>query len=366
MTADLTTIKKVRSYFQRIPAPKFLGGMFVAAPENFHNAEKVEWDINRDDEKVAVPVGADVGNGYRRNESGSYTTKDAPPPVYKEMETIDAYSLLERSFGDTTYDDRAFQQRGTSKALLAAERLRKKIERAIELQASQILQTGKLSLTDSAGKVLYDLDFKPKTAHFPTAGAGGYGPTWATPAGSTPIADMILLANTIRDNSGEDPKRIVMGESAFENAMQNTAWKERFDLRRAELGQMNPMAVGGTRGGNFRGTVEVGNYKVDVWTYGARYDSITSPGTKIQYIGADNVTMLTDAPLDKHFGGLPNFGTDGRALRFLPRRIARNGMDFNFVSWISPNGQELNIGVGSRPLLVPTAIDGFGTLDTTP
>ena len=355
----MSTTKMIREYVQDTPAPLFLSGMFQAPRENFHNSLTVEVDVEREDEDVAVPL-PNVSVGYRQNQSGSYTNKEAKIPVYKEAESIEAGELLQRQPGQSKNDDVLFQENGTRRALKAARKLEKKIRRGLELQASQILQTGQLSLTDANGNVVYEADYKPKATHFTNASA-----TWGTPASSDPILDLTNLAEVIRNDSLEDPKRLIMGATAFENALKNTEFFNRFEGRRADLGQINRMATGGTRGGNYRGVVEVGNYKLDIWTYGGRYKP-ASGGSKVQYVDPNYVIMMSDGRLDATFGGIPTFGTDGRALRYLPRRVGRpqSAMDMFFNSWIDDSGEILTVGVGARPLLIPTAIDSFGRLNT--
>jgi hypothetical protein len=359
MAADKTTIKKVRSYMQNLPASNFLLGMFQAPAENFHNSKKIEWDIDRDSEDIAVPV-QNVSDGYRQNQTGDYDTKEALPPSYKEEEVKNNFDLYDRAAGSSTYDSVDFQRNATNLALKSAEKLRKKVVRAEELQASQILTTGELNLTDAAGESVYALSFKPKATHFPTVGT-----LWAAnPTTATPISDIDGLCEVNRDDSGEDSKRVVMSAAAFEAAMATTQFQNRFDNRRVDLGAINPMpGQGGTRGGNYRGTIDVGSYKLDVWTYGGRYKD-PQTGNMVKYIADDKVIVMGDGMLDAHFGGFPTFGNDGRAIRYIPRRMMSNAgrTDMFFNNWISPNGEELHITVASRPLLVPKAIDTFGCL----
>lgn len=356
--ANLDTIKKVRGYQQTLPASTFLTGFFQAPSENFHNSKEIEWDIDRDDESIAVPVQG-VSDGYRHNKTGDYDTKKTTPPAYKEKEVKNAFDLYDRRNGATPYDDVNFQINATNLAMKTAEKLRKKLVRALELQAAQIFTTGELSLTDDSGAVIYALDFAPKATHFPTVGTA-----WSNAGTATPIADIDALCEVIRDDSGEDAKRTIMSAKAFEEAMATTQFKERFDNQRVNLGAINPMpGQGGTRGGNYRGTIDVGSYKLDVWTYGGRYKS-PQTGNNVKYIADDKVIVQGDGMYDAHFGGFPTFGTDGRAARYLPRRLSSTEarMDMFFNSWISNNGEELHIEIASRPLLVPKSIDTFGCL----
>lgn len=357
----MSTSHIIKAYVQDTPAPLFLSGQFQSPRENFHNSLTINVDVERETEDVSVPL-PNVSVGYRQNQSGSFTNKEAKIPVYKEAESVEAGELMERQPGQSKNDDVVFAQNATSKSVKIARKLEKKIRRGLELQASQILQTGDLSLLDADGNVAYAADFKKKTSHFPNAVSD-----WDTPATASVVPDLGALADVIRDDGLDDPKRVYMGAKAFDNAMANPEFAARFEGRRANLGEINPMQTGGTRGGNYRGTVEIGNYKIDIWTYGGRYKDPTT-GLKTQYIDPNKVIMMCDSRLDATFGGIPLFrgANQGNAMQFMPRRLGRPGagMDMYFNAWMDNSGEILTIGVGARPLLIPTAIDTFGCLTT--
>ena len=53
-------------------------------------------------------------------------------------------------------------------------------------------------------------------------------------------------------------------------------------------------------------------------------------------------------------------------MRYMPPRMrnVRRGMDLWTNCWVTPDGTTLMGGVASRPLLIPTAIDTYGCLDS--
>ena len=312
--SDSATKKMISAFNKEAPTSLFLTSLFQARPENYHNSEEVEVDIMRSGEDVAIVV-VDPSTGYRMNQADLYTNKSFKPPMFKEAVPINAFSLLKREFGDNPFADRDFQAKATVKALRSARKVENKIIRSIELQASQILQTGVITFIDASGNTLYTLDYQAKSAHFPTAGT-----TWGA-GGADPLNDLESLAEVIRNNGQVDVDQIIMGSDAWEEFVQDSRVLNALDNRRLNIGAISPMAAGGTSGGNYRGTLDLGNYKVDVWTYGGRYKH-PSTGTVTQYLDPAKVIMRHSAArMDASFGGIPKFNNNSPALTYLPRRF---------------------------------------------
>ena len=360
-----TVTKRMISAYQQMAAPMlFLSGLFQSPMENFHTSEEVEIDIVRSDEDVSIVI-QDLSTGYRMNSEDLYTNKGFKPPIHKEALPINSFDLLKRMPGQNPFESPDFRSNVILRMFNGMTKVERKIRRAIELQASQVLQTGVLTLTDSAGVALYTLDFQPKATHFPTAGT-----SWATATGAQKLADISALAEVIRNDGLADPDQLIMGIDAFENFISDSAVQARFDTRRIDLGTISPMEMRGN-GGTFRGIVEIGNYRYDVWTYGGRYKDPQS-GAKVQFVDPGKIIVrASSGRLDATFGAIPNIGSlmGGGAANLLPELPGRvsnaaGGMDLFTNAWLSADGEQLFGGVGARPLMIPTAIDTFGCLDT--
>lgn len=357
------TKRMLAAYIQTAPATQWLTGMFEARPQNFHSSEEVEIDILRNDEDVSIVV-QDMSAGYRMNEANEYTNKSFKPPVHKEAINLNAHELVKRTPGQNPFEDPSFQGNLIQRVFNKMNLAEMKIRRAVELQAAQILQNGTVSLTDETGAVLYTIDYKPKPAHFPTAGTA-----W-TAGGATPIADLESLCETIRNNGQGDVDELHFGADAWRAALNNDAFKAAFESRRINLGTISPMTKNG-QGGSYRGTLDIGNYQVDIWTYGGRYKN-PNGGAMVQYLTPANViARISTARLDATFGDIPNIGRilgaeGNNLLPSLPSRVSNvaGGMDLHTNVWLSKDGESLMAGIGARPLLVPTAIDSFGCLRT--
>lgn len=358
-----TKTRLIKAYNQMAAPVMFFAGFFLSPPENFHATEEVEIDIVRSDEDISIVI-QDLNTGYRMNSDDLYTSKGFKPPIHKEAISINSFDLLKRNPGENPFGDTDFRANLISRMFSGMTKVERKIRRAIELQASQVMQTGVVTLTDINGAALYALDFKPKATHFPTAGTA-----WNA-AGADPLGDISALAEVIRNDGLEDPNQLIFGINAFEAFISNEAVLKRFDNRRMDLGTIVPMEMRGN-GGSFRGIVEIGNYRYDVWTYGGRYkDPQTS--NKVQFMAPEKVIVRSgQGRMDATFGAIPNIGSlmGAQATQLLPELPGRvsnaaGGMDLFTNAWLTADGEQLLGGVGARPLMIPTAIDTYGCLNT--
>lgn len=363
--SDESTIRLIRVYNQMASPTLFLSGFFRSPPINFHNTENVEIDVIRSEEDIAIVI-QDISVGYRENATDIYTNKRFKPPIFKEKVSINAFDLLKRMPGQNPFKNPDFRGNVIARMMLSMPKIEDKIRRSIELQASQVLQTGIVTLFDENGKALYTLDYKPKSSHFPTAGNAWGG------GSATIAADIDSLGEVVRDDGKADPDQLLLGKDAFEAFITDPDILARYDNRRIDLGTISPFKMNG-QGGKFRGIVEIANYRYDIWTYGGRFKD-PQTGLSTQYIDpASAIVRASGARLDLTFGAIPNIGklvnAQGQAGTLLPEfpgRFSNNtgGMDLFTNVWLTPDGEQLFGGVGARPLAIPTAIDTFGTLDT--
>lgn len=356
------TVAMLAAYFQETEVTAFFTGMFRARPENYYNAAEVEIDIVRSEEDVSIVV-QDLSTGYRMNSDDLYTNKRFKPPIHKEGIALNSHDLLNRMPGEHPFKDPVFRGNIITRMFSGMRKVERKIRNAIELQASQVLQTGKITLTDIDGNPLYVLDYKPKVSHFPTAGVD-----WDQ-AGADPLADIENLCVQIRKDSKRTADEITFGSAAWTHFIRNETVQKFMDLRRVDVGSITPMSRRGD-GAIYRGTLEVGNNKLDMFTYDGWYKDPTDGEVKPYVDPIKVIVRATSGRLDATFGGIPNIGqilgVTGRLLPELPNRFssADNRIDMFTNVWISDDGENLFGGVGARPLMIPTDIDSFGCLNT--
>jgi hypothetical protein len=358
--SDLSTTRMLQMYEERAPSPLFLAGFFQTPPENIHNSEKVEIDILREDEKIAIVV-QDIATGARLNESTLFTNKSFTPPILKESAAITAYNQMKRQPGDNPFVDPNFGANALREAFRVFGQLGRKMLRTIELMASQTFQTGTVTLKDAAGVDLYVLNFGAKNTHFVTTTA------WAE-GGNTgnPLLDITNITNVIRRDGKKQPDQLIFGGGAWRRFMANPQVVALFDKMGFNAGLINvPPPQPRGDGGAFMGRVLIGQYVYEMWSYDGYYQD-PQTGNFVPYVGDNKVIVrASKGRLDLSFGGIPSFvPPEKRALSFMPPSFSSEtkGFAFSTNSWVTPNGEALMLEAGTRPLTIPTALDSFGCL----
>jgi hypothetical protein len=361
--SDASTKTMLRPFIEKAPATLFLAGFFQSPPENFYASQTVEIDIQRDGEDVAVPV-TDLATGNRYNENSVGSNKEFTPPIFKEAGSISAFQLMTREMGDNPFENRAFQAKATLRAGVLSGKILNKLRRALELQASQVFQTGVLTLVNAAGTAVYQLDFLAKGTHFTTPTA------WAADgATGDPYTNIDDMAQLIRKDGRRSADTLILGTTAQNRFLANARIKDllKYDGFYGATGR--PQIVperNGAEGANFLGNITINNYRYALWGYDGRYNH-PQTGTSTPFVADNKVIMLSSkARYDATFGAIPMIGQpEGRVLQFLPPRVSMEGgggLDFMVNGWLEPDGQTLSVSLSSRPLLVPTEVDSFGCM----
>lgn len=360
----VTTKKMLAVYMAASINPQtFFAGLFAVTPDSFFESEAVEIDVVRDDQQIAITV-QDVSAGYRMNADSIFQNNEIVPPAFKEAFTVNAFELMQRQPGQNPFQNPGLRFTLVRKVYAGVDRIGRKIRRANELQAAQVMQEGKATFRDENGLTLYTLNYQPKTTHFPTA-AVAWSPT------SDIIGDLTSLASVVRTDGKVTPNRLIFGEAAWAMAQQNDAFMKRFDIRNANYGSIEMPEMRGN-GGTYHGRITLGTYTYEIWTYDATYED-PQTGDTVPYMNpAKVVVMSTQSRLNALFGAVPNIGeilgdsTRAAFLPELPPRLssAAEAFDLHITAWMDERKENLFAGAASRPAFVPTAIDSFGCLDT--
>jgi len=356
MATELVRKRFLSAYQEMRDADMFLSGFFTVRPENISDTDKVSIDIERTDEEISPVVQTCEGPTF--NVSKQFTNKEFTPPDIQEAMPFDCRELLNRMPGETEYDatDVSFQAQLFGRIMRGMNLMENKIRRNREWQASQILQTGTLTLVDEDGNDVYIIDFFPKATHFVTVGT-----LWSA-GGADPLQDIESLADVIRNDSLQDADLAIMGAGAFNAFVNNPIVQAQADNRRMQLGDITPVSSG--VGGKFQGVWSVGNYQFQIWTFNGR-GLVPGDSTKTLFVAdASCIVMASSARLDTVFAGVPMaVPVDPRFAGFLPARVAvPRAVDMAPNIYATPNGRQTMLEIASRPLLIPTAIDSFGTL----
>ena len=355
-----TTKKMLSLYSERRPPTMFLTRFFRITADSFFESETVEFDIMRSEEDVAIAV-TDLASGNRLSEATQYTNKEITPPIYKEAFPVNAHKLIEREPGQDPFASPVYQANALRRFASESRRVEAKVLRAIEWQASQTLTTGTVTLVDADGNDVYAIDWKPKSTHFFDAGTA-----WDDSADVDIIGDIQTLADLCRTDGKADPRHLIMGTTSFRTCIEtNTAFKNKFESRRADLGSLAAPQLMNS-GGIYHGSVTLGSYEYLLWTYEGRYKH-PETGDVTKFIPDDKVVMLPDIPdFQALFGSIPRLAPpEARVLPYLPSQVRDvEGVRLHWYAWLNDDATGLTGSVATRPILLPRAIDTFGCIST--
>lgn len=354
------TVHYLDMYVEEATPVPFLTTLFQTPPRNFFTSEKVAIDVMRDQEEVAIAL-QDLSAGTRENELAYYQNKGFPPPVFDESATLTAWDMIKRQPGQDVFTDPDYLTNATEQAFSIMRKLENKIRRAVELQCAQVLTTGKVNLVDGSNRPMFNLDYGPRTAHFPTAGTA-----WGT-GSEDKLSDIGSLASLVRVNGKGVPNKLIFGKRAWRDFWADTKIQKLFDVRRFEGFGNFSAPQRRTGGASYKGTIAIDNYDYEIWTYDGTYQD---PVTKniVNYLPQDAVIVLSDnTRLDLVYGAIPLLrAPQAPALQFLPPRFSsgEQQIDLTINAYFTPDGKRVKLEVGTRPLAIPTAIDKYGCLTT--
>lgn len=328
-------------YKEKVSATNFLTSFF---PSNENMTKYISIEVRRATEKVA----ADVIRGTRgnRNKVTRSTEKVFLPPHYWEYFNVNELAIYDQVIGSGTDNARLFAQLVNEAADELLE-LQKKIERAYELQASQVLLTGIVTLVSGD-----NIDFKRKSASMVD-----YTSTPWTTGTVNPIDHLKTGCDFIRQQGKAQGQyfNCIMGADAYEAFVGNTIIKARADIRNFSFDNLMT-GQKTSQGGVPHGVVDVGSYKVRIWTYPEFYDL---NGTSTPYIDDNAVVLLPDNP---------NFSLEFAAV---PQLLDSNGSApqkgaYLIDEYIDERAANHEQHIKSAGVCIPTAIDQVWTADVVP
>lgn len=359
--SDKSTIVMLDAYLEKSDgAPGFFTQFFQTPKKNFHDKRKVKLDIQRSGRSVA-PVLTALGVGSNRTERTDFTSKEFEPTVYSEEFALNSVDFLSRRAGYNPYEDvgflRAVWEEISSEMLVREERIR----RGIEIQASQCLSTGILTLPGVGGVTGFELDYKPKSTHFV-----GAQTDWDENNVTTRIKDLSALCDVIRDDGKGTPYYCLAGTSAAESLKKDAEYLTQVSATGTGLGKLLAPNNTNRPGGTYNGKFVAGNHELEFWAVTETYDRL-SDGVTVPYLDPWKIVIVSrDSRLDLTFGAIPLFGQIDPRLAALPfGRVSSPEKMIDLVTnaYITQDRYNIVASVSSRPLCIPTAIDTYGCLD---
>jgi len=362
--ADLNPTTRILQAFDEVKeVPSFLASMFTF-DGTVQTQRDIEWDVRRGGRDVAVPVPT-LASGGRANQVNVFTNKHGEAPVYMEPLAATVYEGDRRAMGSSIYDPvnvvaNVMKTVSDGVGLIAA-----KIRRSMELQASQILSTGTITLADSTGATVFSQNYGMRGAHIVTTGT-----SWATSATCTPITDIETVSRVVKSNCGRRVVRLVMGSNAFRyfresTQVQNHVNKNMWNIYAPAVGVPDYRL----ETGNYHGILTVDGTSVEIWTYDGIYQN-PNGGAETAYVGTDKVLFIADAERRIIVGGIPRLRPmdaifNGRIPQTI-KATGPGGYAIDLHAYVPEDGLSAVVQMGCRPVLVPVALDSFAILDVVP
>ncbi len=248
------------------------------------NSKTLSIEVQRGLEMIAVDVMR--GTNANRNTFSKSSEKIFEPPYYYEDFNLVDLDFYDRLFLENgTVDEYSFTE-WLGQVIEKLETVIAKIERSYELQCSQVLETGIVTLVNGT-----NIDFKRKAASLVayTAGndfsIGTVDPAKVLAAGATFIRTKGKSAGNIFN--------VIMGDAAFNAMMNNTLFRSRADIKNISLDVIREPQRNAL-GGVLHGEISGGAYKFRIWTYPEYYD--TASVANNPYVASKKVIILPDNP----------------------------------------------------------------------
>ncbi len=332
------------AHFSDDSAPQL--GLSAWFPSLTTSNKSIGIEVERNRQLVAVDVQRNAGgnvNTFSHSAEKLYT-----PPFFEEIYDFTQTQYYDITFGEVNNPTKSQAEGMIVGATKRLNTLKYKIQRAIEKQRAQVLQTGIVTLKNGD-----NIDYKRKSESISVLDGDK---KWSS-AKSDPLKTLEDGINFIR-KEGKSASRsfdLIMGANVLSAIMNNPSIKEKADIRRFNVLEIGTKKFDNKTGLNFQGRLSTSNGNIDLWTYDDHYEN--SDGTFSEYINADTVVLLPrDLIAKTAYAGVPAIMRDknnAESSKFIKQVEAEFYMDNfldekKFAHWFR---------IYSAPLVVPVSID---------
>jgi len=336
--------KRTIAKFSDATTPEYaLGGFF---PSKTTTEKMVSIEVRRNKRLIA----ADVQRGTRGNVNNfdRYSEKLYVPPFFKEsfnFVDLDVYNVTFGQQTDPSPNQALSLINGATEHLLL---LKQKIEGSKELQRSQVIQTGIVTMINGD-----NVDFKRNADSIPDLGAGNY---WAD-SGVNPITSIEEGIKFIRQEGKSTSRRfnLILGGQAYTDLVNNPKFKELADIRNYNIITLGNNVFENRMGMNYQLSLVVKNGQLDIWTYDEFYEN--ADGSYTEFIDQKNAVLLPQDFIGHHaHAGVPNILRDTTNAEF-PEWIMQTAAEYNINNYVDPANLAHWFDVYSAPLAIPVSVD---------
>lgn len=310
----------------------FLSNTFFPGMQT-EQSEEIHFDV-LDDSMGLAPFVSPVVEGKVMTEKG-FTTKTFKPAYVKPKRVFDATGALKRSAGEALTGSLSPEQRMAAKIKEHLQIDRNSIDRRKEWMASQILQTGAVTISGDQYPTTA-VSFSRDAALTITLTGGD---KWDQ-SGVEPLDDLQDWNDLMVQKSGSRIYNVIMGLSVWKVFRVHASVKSRLDLQRAMTSAptMTQNAIM-QRGGMFMGTVDGFN----IWVYSEYYKA--DNGTLTAMLPATGVILAGDLMGVQAYGAILDESSGYQALPYYTK------------SWMEQDPPRRFVMTQSAPLLVPMRVN---------
>lgn len=266
-------------YNEMTTPTQFLRSFFKVVESN---TKLLSIEVRRGKERVAVDVSR--GTEGNRNTFSRSTQKIFLPPFYREFFDATELDIYDRLFtGNGSIDENTLSDfvKDVAEKMRDMQNL---IDRAYELQCSQVFQTGIVSLNKGT-----NIDFKRKAASLVAVPDGGF---WDSNDPFATFEQGALFLRQVGKAQGGIFNSI-LGSEALAALYANDEFKDRAKWVNISLDIINPPQRNSV-GAMLHGLISIGSYKSYIWSYPEFYDDVN--GISTAYIGSKKLIMLAENP----------------------------------------------------------------------
>jgi len=364
---DLETIP-VFTFFQNL----FTSGQTVIEMD----ANAIDIDIQRGDKKIAVyiPRGTDAVNiGDNRRLIERFTSDTKLFPLIEELTPITSDMITKRMPGESVYAPLSRQEKQVALAMKAHRHHMNRIIRKMEYSAAESIRT---SFQTIHGGLQYN--FYRLATHNATAST-----VWSTSATAVPITDLAAAGDLIFRDGNRRPTDIIFSGQSWDEFLLTTQITTLADNRRIVhfTADMTVDAPAGyddwvKSGAVFQGQVKAGDWKFNMWTYPAIYE--TDSGAKTLYLPDEEVLIIAKGSrYDRYFGPMDRLEVDDSIFKRMfglgdmegmPPNVVESGIFnsamFHVDAYGGNNNKAFTIRTQVAPIFPTTEVDTIVKLAT--
>lgn len=334
--SNLLTRKIVDKFEDKVDVKQGFAGFF---PRETTPSLRVGLQVKRNNRLMAVDV-MRFANAQSVKRT-KHTEKLFVPPYYRLETIFSASDIYNETFGVGVEPTKSQARAMMQEVLDATSEHKDMIERAIQKQQAEVLQTGVVTLKNGDS-----IDFKRKAASMPNITN-----KWNTAAGN-PIKDMQDGAEFLRDegNSNGSIVNVVMRREVFQAMLANDNFKSTSNLEQnINRSNIDFPQMDGVSGMTLQGKVALGDFIGYIWTYNQGYQVDADSGIT-KYLDGDKFIMLAeDFKGATVFGAVPAEGAGG-----MP--VAKEG-EYYFRSYTDKKTISKIFDTSSAPIVIPVTVD---------